>query len=280
MNRTSVPRRLLAVAASAFIGAVGAVALASPASAHHTYVNGAPECPDPETGEWVVEWTIDSWDPTRHPGFNVETYELVSFSTQPAGLELAEFPLNVSRGVDESFVVQQIVPGDVDRVKLSVEARWDNQATSTDKSGWVQRPAPCEDEGEQEVEVPIAWASDCDSLFVKVDNPLEEGDLEVSITSGDVTENLTIAPGESEEVSFDAEEGTVATVTIGDESTEVVWEEPEDCEEPEEGEGGGDEELPLTGGSTPLIVGGALALLAAGAGLFLVARRRRLTFTA
>lgn len=61
----------------------------------------------------------------------------------------------------------------------------------------------------------------------------------------------------------------------------VVWERPEDCEDGG-GQGGGDDDsgLPVTGASTGLIAGGALALLALGGGLYLVARHRRVTFTA
>jgi LPXTG-motif cell wall-anchored protein len=45
------------------------------------------------------------------------------------------------------------------------------------------------------------------------------------------------------------------------------------------GEGGG-EQLPLTGASLPILAGGAGALALVGAGLWLVARRRRVTFSA
>lgn len=48
-----------------------------------------------------------------------------------------------------------------------------------------------------------------------------------------------------------------------------------DCEDG--GEGG---ELPVTGTTTALIAGGAVLLLALGAGVYLIARRRRVTFTA
>lgn len=47
------------------------------------------------------------------------------------------------------------------------------------------------------------------------------------------------------------------------------------------GQGGGDDEngLPVTGGSAPVLVGGAGVLGLVGGGLYLLARRRRVTFT-
>ena len=59
-----------------------------------------------------------------------------------------------------------------------------------------------------------------------------------------------------------------------------VFEVPEiECEEPgeDEGEGG---ELPVTGTTATLIAGGAVLLMALGTGAYLIARRRRVTFTA
>lgn len=92
--------------------------------------------------------------------------------------------------------------------------------------------------------------------------------------------------GDAHAHGFEPFEGLVvtATVTIGEEtldSVEISWdalleEDGTVCDE-DGGEGG---ELPVTGTSTWLIAGGALALLAVGAVLFLVARRRRITFTA
>jgi LPXTG-motif cell wall-anchored protein len=49
------------------------------------------------------------------------------------------------------------------------------------------------------------------------------------------------------------------------------------CDLEEDGEGG---ELPVTGNTTMFIAGGAVALLVLGGALFLIARRRRVTFTA
>lgn len=143
------------------------------------------------------------------------------------------------------------------------------------EGGW-QNPGDCE----TEVEVPIASLSDCESLTIEVTNPLTDQTLTVTISSGEVTEELTIDPESTGEVTFPAEEGTVATVTIAGESVDIEWTQPEDCEP---GEPAPSEEpepsLPVTGGRTPLVIGAAVLLLLAGGGLFWAARRRKVTFT-
>ena len=69
------------------------------------------------------------------------------------------------------------------------------------------------------------------------------------------------------------------SATIGGEpfkeSTTIEYEQPEDCDN--SGGGGG---LPLTGAAAGSIAGGAGAMLAIGAVLFLMARRRKVKFTA
>jgi LPXTG-motif cell wall-anchored protein len=129
------------------------------------------------------------------------------------------------------------------------------------------------DPGECDLKPSIASQPDCDSLTIEVTNPFEDEAIEATVTSGDVTETLTVEPGQTGEITIDAEAGTVATVTAGDTTEEITWTEPANC-----GGSGGD--LPVTGSSTGIVVGAALALLAVGGGLFLVARRRRITFTA
>jgi LPXTG-motif cell wall-anchored protein len=353
----SVRRRVLAVAASAAVGIVGAIVLASPASAHHSEVKGVPVC-DTTTGEWVVTWTVTSVAP---PG--VDFYRLVDVQLTPEGSSVSNIAVTEGRGFPHStgapLVGEQRLPGDAESASLGVKAKWNNRFEETDlkwgevrfggpcevetpppgpgvndvptcedltvtianpsdgeevtvnltassgedenitiapgetesrtfpaaedltyevtldgellkKGGW-QEPADCE---EPEVEMPsTASRPDCDTLTVEVTNPLEDQAIEATLTSGDETATLTIAPGETGEATFDAEEGTVVTVTIGDESEEIAWTEPDDCD----GAGGG---LPVTGASTGIVAGAALALLAVGGGLFLVARRRRITFTA
>jgi LPXTG-motif cell wall-anchored protein len=58
---------------------------------------------------------------------------------------------------------------------------------------------------------------------------------------------------------------------------EITAEEFAALECDDDGEGGG---LPETGVPTAIVASGAAALLALGAGLYLVARSRRITFTA
>ena len=90
-----------------------------------------------------------------------------------------------------------------------------------------------------------------------------------------------VEAGSTHEVEPGTHEVTLHVVfTFGAEQLELIihrWvveiEEP-DC--PDDGEGG---ELPKTGVPTGLLAGGAALLVAAGAGMYLVARRRRITFT-
>lgn len=350
----SIPRRALAVAASATIGLIGAVALASPASAHHSEVEGVPYC-DTDTGQWVVTWTVNSFAPRE-----ASAYKLVEVESTPATHPVSnigvtdtdEYPHRTNR----ELVGEQRLPGDATSASLGVRAQWSNGYEESElRRGSLTFEGPCEQSPEPsvehtstcdelvltvdnpedaetiavqittsagdeevgdveaggswtvsfpadeevtyqvtidetvyaegswenpgdcdtEIEVPIAWRFDCESLTVEVTNPLDEEAIEATVTSGEETKTLTVEPGGTAEATFDAEPGTVATVTIGEESHEVAWEQPEDCEDP--GAGGG---LPETGASTGIVIGAALALLALGGGLFLVARRRRVTFTA
>ncbi len=123
---------------------------------------------------------------------------------------------------------------------------------------------------------------DCDTMTFGLDNPADGDEVElVMTTSKGETRELTIAPGEKKTEKFSATPGFVLTVkdVASGESVELPYTQPEDCDTA--GSGGGDGgELPLTGAAASGIAGGAAALLAIGAGLFVMARRRKVKFTA
>jgi LPXTG-motif cell wall-anchored protein len=86
--------------------------------------------------------------------------------------------------------------------------------------------------------------------------------------------------------AFRATEGLTITVTLAvngqpvDLKDNVVTWTAEGLDCPAEEDDGAGGELPVTGTATSLIAGGAVALLVLGGGLYLLARRRRITFTA
>ncbi|MET7673170.1 cell wall anchor protein [Micromonospora luteifusca] len=154
-------------------------------------------------------------------------------------------------------------------------------------------------EGDKKVGEPYTWAtpedcvkpgepqagfeSTCDKLVFGFANPENGKAFEVTLTpnKGDV-QKRTVEPGKTVIVEFPASEGlTVTPAAEGlDDTTPIAWEKPADCDQ---GQGGGDKDepaLPLTGAATGGIIAGAVVLLAAGAGLFVMARRRRVRFTA
>lgn len=135
-----------------------------------------------------------------------------------------------------------------------------------------ERPEDCE--------LPsLAVASTCDELILEVSNPAKSTPFTVTFTpsTGDA-QTITVAAGETKTATFPGSEGLTVTPSVdGEEGEAIAWTPEEDCEG---GSGGGDGSLPVTGVAAGGIAGGALALLAIGAVLFFVARRRRTTFTA
>jgi LPXTG-motif cell wall-anchored protein len=174
----------------------------------------------------------------------------------------------------KGFSVEKTVkPGD--QVVVTVPAESATKITiSADgkvlkEDSWKQ-PAECD--------LPsVGVLSTCDELVISLENPEGLRPLEATLTpKGGEAQTVTVAPGETKEVRFDAEEGTVVTLTIGDESADIPWEKPDNCG----GAGGGGPTLPTTGASIGTAVGVAAGLLAIGTALFFVFRRRRIRFTA
>ncbi|MFG3557956.1 cell wall anchor protein [Micromonospora sp. NPDC047557] len=127
----------------------------------------------------------------------------------------------------------------------------------------------------------VTTKADCKEFALTVTNP--EGGLPVktTFTYGDKTETRTVAAGASETVTFKAGKDKTAIVALPDMDLELeaIYTPEGNCGG--SGGGGSDEPgLPVTGAAAGGIAAGAIALLIAGAVLFVIARRRRVTFTA
>jgi LPXTG-motif cell wall-anchored protein len=146
--------------------------------------------------------------------------------------------------------------------------------SSTPTPSQSTTPPPPSDEPE------FVYEQTCDTLTVGVDNPATGKPETVTFTpSVGEPKTVTAAPGEVKTVDFPASEGlTVEAVpqSAPDEAATIAYQAPADCDD--SGNGGGD--LPLTGVAVGGIAAGAGLLLAAGVVLFVMARRRKVKFTA
>ncbi|SCG62904.1 cell wall anchor protein [Micromonospora humi] len=117
---------------------------------------------------------------------------------------------------------------------------------------------------------------DCESMTFTVENPAKGVPFTATLTTEKgVTKKLVSEPGKTTSVEFDAYQGLKVTVKydVVEDSETIPYTQPKDCS----GQGGG---LPVTGPAAGAIAGGAVLLLGAGAVLYVVARRRRISFTA
>ena len=124
----------------------------------------------------------------------------------------------------------------------------------------------------------FVYDNTCDTLTVGIEVPANwPEDITVTFTpSTGEPKTIVGKRGETTTVDFPASEGLKVTATpkgYEDETASITYEKPADCG----GEGGG---LPVTGAAAGGIAGGAAVLLAAGAVLFVLARRRKVRFTA
>jgi len=123
---------------------------------------------------------------------------------------------------------------------------------------------------------------DCTTLTIGMDNPADGLTWTMKFKTSKGEERTTvIKPGEKKTETFSATEGFSVRVTLevtvdGEDYSDFVdidYVQPDGCS----GEGGG---LPVTGAAAGGIAGGAAVLLAIGAVLFVMARRRKVRFTA
>jgi LPXTG-motif cell wall-anchored protein len=269
VKQTSLTRRLLAGAAGLAIGAVGALALVAPAQAEET--EGQIETYGFKKSS--VEF-LDDCDGTT---VTVTSGKVLKKYKWTVSVDGAEFD-KVQLGKEES--ADFFVPSDAGEV---IEVDFKYSPAGWPKTHTWTEPEDCEvPEEPEEPEVPlegsVASEFDCETITLSITLDTDEAVTFAVVPSvGDAVEVTVEGNSTSDGISFPASEGLTIDLQVEGES---VLEEPieitsEDWAElgcDEEGEGG---ELPVTGSSTLLIAGGALALLALGGGMFMVARRRR-----
>jgi LPXTG-motif cell wall-anchored protein len=249
VNQTSLRRRLFAGAAGLMLGTTALLTLAAPAQAtqegEETTTTEAPPPTEPE--------------PTATPTPAPEPPDDGGLGQDVQG----DFVTIVTC---DAYVFIFRNNGEEDGLSFSLTP---NQATTI---------------GDAPDFVPLLDAVPDEDGFIEIppDATLENTE---AIGADETAEFGPLGVGDAEAHGFVPAAGleVTVTVTIGEEQVEL--EEPvASFDEDAEGLGCGDDgeggELPTTGISTGIIAGGAVLLLALGGGLFLIARRRRVTFQA
>jgi LPXTG-motif cell wall-anchored protein len=265
-------RRLPVLAAGVLLGLTTVVAVGGPAQAHRATVSGVATC-DRTTGEWEIVWTI------HNDMRNKEARVLATESSVKA--EITEIvtgavvPRDLPSSNDGKLVGKQRIPGDVREATLNVKLDW--PGFREPRNGYTGPAKFVEVDCERNQAPPnVAADGNCDNVSVTVENPEGNKPAGATLTYGTQSKKVTVEPDSSEKVTFPR--STSKTVTVVVEGFKEPFEvavpaKPASCS----GGGGG---LPVTGASVGGWVAASGLLLAAGAALFLVARRRRIRFTA
>jgi hypothetical protein len=300
-------RRTTALVAGSFLGLVGVVALSAPASAHAPRVDATTECSD---GGWTVHWTAQN---DYNQDATVSGVELDGIPVE-GGIGDIKIGKSVKASFAETLKGDSLLKPQQDKATLVVKLHWDGWGDNT-ASKTIDRPADCPTaspsaststsaipsdsaspspsettptlpvptpSSSTEVGLPsLDIAEDCTTMTFTVDNPKNGIEFALNFKSSKGEErNDTFKPGDKKSEKFSATEGfnVVLTVTVdGEKQTPdtFTYKKPADCDT--SGNGGG---LPVTGAAAGGIAGGAAALLAAGIVLFVMARRRKVKFTA
>jgi LPXTG-motif cell wall-anchored protein len=143
-----------------------------------------------------------------------------------------------------------------------------------DTYSW-KRPLGC-------VKPAATYTLDCDNLTVSETNPADGDAIDVTVKTnkpGDQPKTIALKPGAPFDAVFPVSAGLEVTLTNSIKGKTLnaftfKGDKPTNC-----GGSGGGGGLPVTGENTGMMVGAAGGLLAVGAGLFVLARRRRIKFT-
>ena len=153
-----------------------------------------------------------------------------------------------------------------------------------EKYTWT-RPADCP------APTVVVEDDDCRTVTVVVTNPKDVTPAEATVTYGTDTKRLTVAPGTSAKATFprrDGDRGHGGHRRPADDHrarrhpglrARQARRRGRTTARAAAKQGGDEGGLPVTGPMAGAIAGGALALLVAGGVLYVLARRRRITFT-
>jgi hypothetical protein len=275
---TRATLRVLAILASTLLGLTGLALFPHPAAATtDTTVSGT--CAwDADATAWAVDWTVTPVAPA-----GASTFILHDVTAAPegvgAGSELGAGPHEAGSPLD----IRQLVPdtGDTPTPQLSLTVIWDDPAATPEEwSGQTEcRPRDLPD-------LISGFSYDCRALTITVRNPDSERVRLTFVPEDGESFGVDVAGGESANVRFPAGAGQSVDVRLDGYSvvdpaepitiTSADWEQL-DCEYEEVDEALG---LAATGSRIALVAVAAVALLGLGGGLYLVARRRRIRFTA
>lgn len=257
MNRHT--KRLLALAGSALVGAFGAVALASPAQAHHPEITGTSKCLD--NGKYEISWVVG------HVTEQNRKMRVLKLSAKPdTNVEGLKELDEVDAG--KTKTATQLVPGTTTEASLTVHGQWINtNGTETDifssATGHVKLDGTCEP---TEIPKPTATGeSTCDKFTITIANPQGGKTAEATITYGTQEKKVTVEPGKTEKVELSPSSETKAKVVFAglDGAVVVEYKKPGDCAD-----------LPRTGDDTLTYVASGTGIAGLGVLVFFLARRR------
>ncbi len=281
MNFSTSFRRSTAVVAGAFIGLAGAFALIAPASAHSGHLTGSATC----VGDKLdVTWSLD----TSYT--NNSTAVISDYHNTPGGSQLHTL---VDGGRIQGDVQNKTEDQTFDATKVTT-AHLAFKLTWQDGNNWFHADVAADATPQTPCTTPPTTPptttpggptpilkQDCTTMTIGLSNPKEGKTITLDfVTKKGEERHDVIAPGETKTEKFSATPGFWVKVTPtgieGGKPETVNYEQPSDCDTAGSGGGG----LPVTGAAAGTIAGGAAVLLIAGGVLFMVARRRKVRFTA
>jgi LPXTG-motif cell wall-anchored protein len=225
VKKPTIVRRTLGLAAAILAGILTTFVLASPASAHYSYIRGTSSCVA-ETGTYSVTWSV----------WNSETdkvEDLIVVTTDPAG-GAGDIHVGATIGIPQATLtgVQTGIPGTAHSASLSVRGHWAKDNFTEDlKTETIELDGNCKPGSPS----PSASANfSCDgTAVVTVANAASATHSATFVITGNGFSHTTsaIAPGgASVNVSVPASAAGDIKVKVGDTVIATFnWARPADC---------------------------------------------------